>query len=130
MDNFTLVRPEHLNHHGYLFGGVLLKWVDEYAWLVASRDFTGSSLVTVGMDASVFRKRVVSGSILRFSIVPQHVGTTSVRYGVDIFADAPGASQEEHVFSTTITFVNLDNDGVKKSLPRPLRLRSVPAADL
>ena len=24
MDNFTLVRPEHLNHHGYLFGGVPL----------------------------------------------------------------------------------------------------------
>jgi len=21
MDNFTLVRPEHLSHHGYLFGG-------------------------------------------------------------------------------------------------------------
>ncbi|TYB32288.1 MAG: acyl-CoA thioesterase, partial [Flexistipes sinusarabici] len=24
MENFRLVRPEHLNHHGYLFGGVLL----------------------------------------------------------------------------------------------------------
>jgi acyl-CoA hydrolase len=128
MDNFTLVRPEHLNHHGYLFGGVLLKWVDEYAWLVAARDFTGSSLVTVGMDAIAFRKRVVNGSILRFSILPQHIGTTSVRYGVDIYADAPGASSEEHVFSTTITFVNLDENGVKRALPRPVHLRSAPAA--
>jgi len=127
MDNFTLVRPEHLNHHGYLFGGVLLKWVDEYAWLVAARDFTGCSLVTVGMDAIAFRKRVENGSILRFSILPLHVGTTSVRYGVDIYADAPGASSEAHVFSTTITFVNLDADGVKRPLPRPLRLRSAPA---
>lgn len=127
MDNFTLVRPEHLNHHGYLFGGVLLKWVDEYAWLVASRDFPGCSLVTVGMDAITFRKRVENGSILRFSILPQYVGTTSVRYGVDIYADAPGANCEEHVFSTTITFVNLDAAGVKRPLPRPDRLRSAPA---
>ena len=127
MDNFTLVRPEHLNHHGYLFGGVLLKWVDEYAWLVAARDFSGCSLVTVGMDASVFHKRVVNGSILRFCILPLHVGTTSVRYSVDIYADAPGASSEEHVFSTTITFVNLGADGVKSPLPRPVRLRSAPA---
>lgn len=126
MDNFTLVRPEHLNHHGYLFGGVLLKWVDEYAWLVAARDFTGSSLVTVGMDAIAFRKRVENGSILRFSILPLHVGTTSVRYSVDIYADAPGACQEVHVFSTTITFVNLDAQGVKVALPRPVRLRSAP----
>lgn len=127
MENFTLVRPEHLNHHGYLFGGVLLKWVDEYAWLVAARDFTGCSLVTVGMDAIAFRKRVVNGSILRFCILPLHVGTTSVRYGVDIYADAPGASSEEHVFSTTITFVNLGADGLKKSLPQLARLRSTPA---
>jgi len=28
MNNFTLVRPEHLNYHGYLFGGMILKWVD------------------------------------------------------------------------------------------------------
>lgn len=130
MDNFTLVRPEHLNHHGYLFGGVLLKWVDEYAWLVASRDFTGCSLVTVGMDAIAFHKRVVNGSILRFSILPLRIGTTSVRYGVDIYADAPGASNEERVFSTTITFVNLDADGIKKALPRPDRLRSTNSADL
>lgn len=130
METFTLVRPEHLNHHGYLFGGVLLKWVDEYAWIVAARDFTGCSLVTVGMDAIAFRKRVVNGSILRFCILPLHVGTTSVRYGVDVYADAPGASQEEHVFSTTITFVNLDVDGVKKPLPRLVRLCSAPAAVL
>lgn len=124
MDNFTLVRPEHLNHHGYLFGGNLLKWVDEFAWLVASRDFVGCSFVTVGMDEIAFRKRVVNGSILRFRILPVKIGTTSVRYAVDIFADAPGASTEEWVFSTTITFVNLGPDGSKQSLPRPERLRS------
>jgi acyl-CoA hydrolase len=130
MENFTLVRPEHLNHHGYLFGGVLLKWVDEYAWLVAALDFTGCSLVTVGMDAIAFRKRVEKGSILRFSILPLQIGTTSVRYSVDIYADAPGARSEEHVFSTTITFVNLDEDGVKRPLPRPPRLRSSPTTVL
>lgn len=130
MDNFTLVRPEHLNHHGYLFGGVLLKWVDEFAWLVAARDFIDSSLVTVGMDAIAFHKRVKSGSILRFCIVPLHLGTTSVRYGVDIYADAPGVSSEEHVFSTTITFVNLGGDGFKKPLSRPARFRSEPATVL
>jgi len=25
MESFKVVRPEHLNHYGYLFGGFLLK---------------------------------------------------------------------------------------------------------
>ena len=52
MDTFTLVRTEHLNHHGKLLGGQLLKWVVEFAWLAAARDFCGSVLVTRAMDNS------------------------------------------------------------------------------
>ncbi len=29
MDHHKLVLPEFLNHHGFLFGGYLLKWIDE-----------------------------------------------------------------------------------------------------
>jgi acyl-CoA hydrolase len=68
MQNYVLVRPEHLNHYGFLFGGVLLKWVDEFAWLVASKQYRGCRLVTVAMDAIRFRKPVFNGSILRFHI--------------------------------------------------------------
>jgi acyl-CoA hydrolase len=38
MQTFTTVRPEHLNYHGFLFGGQLLLWVDEFAWMAAARD--------------------------------------------------------------------------------------------
>jgi len=117
MDNYTLVRPEHLNHYGFLFGGQLLKWVDEFAWLVATRDFPGCSFVTVGMDKIAFRQQVANGSILRFHFSVQRVGTSSVRYGVDVFGDPPGGS-EKRVFSTTISFVNVDCDGRKAPIPQ------------
>ena len=29
METLQQVRPEHLNHYGYLFGGYMLMWVDE-----------------------------------------------------------------------------------------------------
>ncbi len=124
MDNFTIVRQEHLNHYGFLFGGALLKWVDEFAWLVASRDFPGCPLVTVGMDRISFREPVANGSILRFRILPEKLGTTSVRYGVNVFADAPGANEEKEVFSTTITFVHVDRQGEKVPLPPKTGLKS------
>ena len=61
MNNYAIVRQEHLNHYGFLFGGALLQWVDEYAWLVASLDFPGCPLVTVGMDQISFRIEILAG---------------------------------------------------------------------
>lgn len=124
MNNFTIVRTEHLNHHGNLFGGAMLAWVDEFAWLVASRDFPGCTLVTIGMADIAFRHRVTNGSILRFAIEYTGQGNSAVNYSVDVYADAPGASQEQHVFSTRITFVRIDDHGGKLPLPRPVQLRS------
>lgn len=124
MDNFTIVRPEHLNHHGYLFGGTMLRWIDEFSWLVASRDFPGCTLVTVAMNDIQFRQRVHNGSILRFHILPRQLGTTSVRYSVDVYADAPGADNEHCVFSTEVTFVGVDQLGRKQVLPRVERFTS------
>lgn len=110
METYALVRPEHLNHHGYLFGGVMLKWVDEYAWLTASLDFPGSSFVTVGMDDIKFKRRVKNGSILKFLIKMSSLGKTSVSYSVEVLADEPGSEESCMVFSTNITFVNLDEN--------------------
>lgn len=124
MENFTIVRPEHLNHHGYLFGGAMLRWVDETAWLVASRDFENCTLVTIAMDDIIFKHRVMNGSILRFKILPENQGQSSICYTVDVFADAPGATAEQQVFSTRITFVRVDDRGRKCPLPRKDRLRS------
>jgi len=117
MENYTLVRPEHLNHHGFLFGGQLLLWVDEYAWMAAAREFPGCLLVTIGMEHIQFKQPVVKGSILHFRITHLKTGTTSVTYAVDVCADAPGSSTEEPVFATEVTFVRVDEKGHKLPLP-------------
>jgi acyl-CoA hydrolase len=124
MNTFTLVRPEHLNHHGYLFGGQLLKWVDEFAWLVAARDYPQEMLVTRAMDSVEFKTKVENGSILRFQALPHRKGNTSVTYNVNVFAGAPRKHAEEHVFSTNVTFVCIDGRGRKKNLPLKQRLKS------
>ena len=113
METFTLVRPEHLNHKGYLFGGQMLRWVDEFAWLVAAREFPVCTFVTRAMDDVQFRHQVDNGAILRFSIERNRQGRTSVTYGVEVFAQSPGTREEALVFSTHVTFVNLSSTGEK-----------------
>ena len=110
MDTYAIVRPEHLNHHGTLFGGQLLKWVDENAWLVASLEYPDRSLVTRAMDRIDFKTSVPSGSILRFCIRQDCAGSSSVTYAVDVYA------HESPVFSTSVTFVCVDAQGHKQPL--------------
>ncbi len=117
MENYKLVLPEHLNHYGFLFGGNLLKWVDETAWIAASHDYAGCNFVTIAMDTVEFRKTVRQGTILRMSARRGRVGNTSVQYAVAVFAADLVTGAEEMVFSTNITFVRIDAAGRKTSLP-------------
>jgi acyl-CoA hydrolase len=118
MENYKLVLPEHLNHYGFLFGGNLLKWVDETAWIAASREFAGCNFVTIAMDTVEFRKSVRQGSILRISTTRGKVGNTSVQYAVAVFAEDITTGAEDTVFSTNITFVRIDAEGKKTALPK------------
>ncbi|MBN1649346.1 MAG: acyl-CoA thioesterase [Spirochaetales bacterium] len=116
MENMIIVRPEHLNHYGYLFGGQLLKWVDEFAWIAATREFPGNSLVTRAMDKIEFKERVNNGSILRFAISLEKKGTSSLTYLVEVYADEQGATHEKYVFSTKVVFACIDSRGKKSCL--------------
>ena len=111
MENYRLVRPEHLNHYGYLFGGYLLSWVDEMAWLAASEEFAAGRFVTVGMDDVSFKKSVRQGAILRLESERAKKGTTSVTYRVRVFRE------EVEIFSTCVTMVNVAEGGSKAVLP-------------
>lgn len=115
METYTLVRPEHLNHHGQLFGGRLLEWVDEYAWLAAARDYPDNELVTRAMNSIDFRYGIPNGSILRFVITKGKEGTTSVTYNVEVYTKI-GSVKEQIVFSNNVTFVAINKDGQKVPL--------------
>ncbi len=112
MENHRLVLPEHMNQYGFLFGGYLLSWVDELAWMAASIDLPGCQLVTVAMNEVVFRRSVRQGAILRFVAERSKTGTTSVSYAVEVFKD------EESIFTTEVTLVRVDEEGRKQKLPK------------
>jgi acyl-CoA hydrolase len=115
METFKLVMPENLNHFGVLFGGYMLMWTDEVAWMAAAMEFPGSRFVTIGMDHVEFRHGVREGTILRFQADRSRLGNTSVSYRVEVHNACSGPDGEA-IFSTTVTLVNVDATGRKKPL--------------
>lgn len=117
MENHKLVLPTHLNQYGYLFGGNLLKWVDEYAWITATLEYPGCNFVTLAMDKVEFKKSVRKGTILKFIVEKTKEGNTSVQYLVHVY-QGNNMARNDLIFSTGVTFVRIGEDGKKTSLPK------------
>lgn len=115
METFKLVMPENLNHYGFLFGGYMLMWVDEIAWIAASLEFPEHLFVTIGLDKVEFKHGVRQGTILRFVTTRTHVGKTSVCYLVEVFKSTD-SSANSAIFSTNVTLVSVDDNGQKKPI--------------
>lgn len=116
METYKLVLPGHLNHYGYLFGGNMLKWVDEYSWIAATTDYPDCTFVTIGLDKVEFKHSVLQGTILRFDIRVLKEGRTSVTYHAKVYKKTVECCGEEQVFSTNVTLVNIDSNGLKRPL--------------
>jgi acyl-CoA hydrolase len=116
MINHKLVLPQYLNHYGFLFGGHLLKWVDEYAYIAASMEYPSCDFVTIGMDKVEFKKSVTEGTILIFMIDKTREGKTSVQFSVSVFSTKAKA-EKDMIFSTKVTCVRIDEAGNKQALP-------------
>lgn len=116
MDHHKLVLPEHINHYGFLFGGWLLQWIDEFAYITATVDYPGLRFVTVAMSDVQFRSRIRVGEVLRFSVDRVKAGTTSVNYRVRARGIVVEADPQKILFETTITFVSVDAAGHKAPL--------------
>jgi acyl-CoA hydrolase len=114
METHRLVLPGDLNHYGFLFGGRLLAWIDEAAWIAASIDYPHCQFVTVAMDTVEFHHSVREGTILRITCTPtrrQHQRHLQGR------RHRREKLRPHPIFSTRITFVSVDDIGRK----RPIR---------
>ncbi len=116
MESYKLVLPEHLNHGGFLFGGNMLKWTDEYAWIAATMEHPGCNFVTIGMEQVHFIKPVREGTILRFVADCMKIGRSSVHYTIHVYRESDVAEPENLIFSAVIAFVRLDERGNKLPL--------------
>ncbi len=116
MQHFKLVLPEHMNHQGSLFGGNLLSWIDEVAYMTAALHYPDHHFVTVALDNVEFRHRIDCGEIICFNVTLEREGNTSITYFVSV-TDADEKTKES-LFATRITFVSIDDEGNKKAIEK------------
>ena len=116
MQHYKLVLPEHLNHYGFLFGGYMLHWIDELAYITATIDFPEHEFVTVAMDNVSFKQKVLNGEVLKFDVQVVKKGSSSVEYFIQVFGETRSKNPNTVLFETSLTFVSVDKAGNKKAI--------------
>lgn len=88
-----LICPAHINHYGRLFGGQLLKWIDELAGIVAIRH-CGSTVTTAAIDNLQFQAPAYTGDMIVLRGMVTGVGHTSIEVRVDTYREALDGSRK------------------------------------
>lgn len=81
-----IVFPGSTNHHGTLFGGAALSYMDEVAFVAATR-YGRRSFVTASCERVDFEAPAERGNIVDFSARVVRVGRTSLSVEVDMHAE-------------------------------------------
>jgi acyl-CoA thioesterase YciA len=102
------VRPEDLNGHGTLFGGSLLRWIDEEAVVYAVIQLGNRRVVTKYMSEIEFVSSAELGDIVEIGLIATGFGRTSVTMRAEVRNVVTG---RQILTVERIVFVGLDGLG-------------------
>tara|TARA_A100001011_G_scaffold369176_1_gene424249 strand:- start:2522 stop:2878 length:357 start_codon:yes stop_codon:yes gene_type:complete len=100
-----LVKPEDLNAGGSLFGGQLLKWIDEEAAIYAMCQLDNQRVTTKFMSEIDFISPAKTGDVIEIGLELVKMGYTSIT----LRCEARVKKTEKKIITIDkIVFVNLD----------------------
>lgn len=116
----VVMMPRDTNALGTIFGGVILSNIDLAAAIEAHKQWP-SRVVTVAMDGVEFKQPVHVGDLVSFFTRSERIGRTSVRVGVDVWAQRRfGGGECVKVTEAFVTLVAVDDE------MRPVSIRRAP----
>ena len=102
------VRPEDLNANGTLFGGSLLKWIDEEAAIYAIVQLGNGRAVTKYISEINFVSSAIQGDLIEMGLMATKFGHTSLTMRAEV---RNMITRQSILTIEQITFVNLDAAG-------------------
>lgn len=104
-----VIFPNKTNHHDTLFGGQALAWMDEVAFIAASR-FSRKKMVTVSSDQVDFKHPIPSDSIVELVAKVTEVGKSSCKVTIDIFVEGLYKDNRMKAITGVFSFVAIGED--------------------
>lgn len=112
----ALAMPSDANPYGDVFGGWIMAQVD-VAGAICAMGAAKGRVVTVAVNAMLFKERVFVGDLLSFFSKVTHIGKTSITVDVEVYAERnPEAPEVVKVTQAQLTYVSVDQKGLKRPI--------------
>ena len=102
-----LIKPGDLNANNTLFGGQLLKWIDEEAGIYAMTKLNNKRVVTKYMSEIDFVSSAKQGDIIEIGLKFLSIGRTSITFRCEV---RNLVSKKVIISIEKIVFVNVDEN--------------------
>ena len=110
-----IVRSQHINGYGRLFGGILMQWIDELSGIV-SRRHAGTTVTTASIDNLSFEAPAYQDDMVVLVGKLTYVGRTSMEVRVDVYVeDADGMTKT--INRAYVVMVAIAEDGTPLPVP-------------
>ncbi|TDO98211.1 acyl-CoA thioesterase [Marinomonas balearica] len=104
-----VVFPNTTNHYDTLFGGIALQWMDEVAYIAATR-FARKQVVTISTEKVNFNKPIPTGILVELVARVVKVGRTSLKVEVNIYLEQLHSDKVEKAITGHFNFVAVGED--------------------
>jgi acyl-CoA hydrolase len=108
--------PQDANMSGNVFGGTILKMVDEISFVSATRH-AKTNVVTASLDKMDFHSPVHIGDLVTLYSIVNAAWHSSMEVGVKVMAENVRTGEVRHTGSSYLTVVALDGNGKPTEVP-------------
>jgi 4-hydroxybenzoyl-CoA thioesterase len=112
-----LAAPTDINWGGKVHGGIVMRWIDEAAHVLASAWSGNASNVAVYAGGVRFYRPLLIGHLVEVEARLLHTGTTSMHISVHVRSGEATTGVLETTTHCLIVFVSLDGEGVAVAVP-------------
>ncbi len=103
------VIPNTTNHYNTLYGGTAMQWMDETAFITATR-FCRQKFVTVSVDRIDFKTPIPAGTLIELRGCVESIGKTSLKVKVNVFLEQMHEDTRDKAIEGIFTFVAIDEN--------------------
>jgi len=114
----TIAMPRDSNANGDIFGGWLVSQMD-LAGCVTANQLARGRVVTVAIESMMFLSPVTVGSTISCHTKVLHIGRSSMKIQVEVWACEPNEMEKHKVTEGLFTFVAIDKNRRTRPVPRP-----------
>jgi acyl-CoA hydrolase len=114
---FKVVFPKHLNSNRTFFGGEAMQWLDEVAFITATR-YTRQPMITVKIENVRFLKPILPNTILDIAGRIVKTGNVKIFIKVEVFSEDMFSQRREKTMEAEFVFAACNDD----LSPTPLKM--------